>query len=428
MPTWTCRPQGGVASRLAEVLLDDLVARLVDQRRLARRRPGCRPEPISRAPASATAAPQLGQLLERLAGVAADPGLQLDLLAKISVETRSRCGAVDRLQHLSAAATSPQSRVDQEQLLLDPERERRRGAEAVLAAPRSPLVGLDEVPIGVGRATPAPDLLNPFLSWPDAVQEAGSRAAGTGLPAALRRPHDLADRRRDRPGRARLRDPRPDRLGDRPRHRPRRPQPGADRALVLVGGVVADRISPRLAMLGADAVRTVSMGLIAALLLTGAAEIWELALLYAIDGAATAFFNPASNAIVPQIVPGRPPAGGKRAAQLLALAGQGRGPGAGRGPAGARLARLRPRRRRRHLRCQRRLPAGHPGAAARPDGEPATSSPSCATAGASSRAAAGMVAIVVSAVVSNAIFFPRLPGARARRSPTNPSAAPAPGR
>ncbi|MGN6275559.1 MAG: MFS transporter [Solirubrobacterales bacterium] len=75
-------------------------------------------------------------------------------------------------------------------------------------------------------------------------------------------------------------------------------------ALVLAGGVYADRISPRLAMLGADAARTVSMGLIAALLLTGAAQIWELALLYAVDGAATALFNPASNAIVPQIVPG----------------------------------------------------------------------------------------------------------------------------
>jgi MFS family permease len=75
-------------------------------------------------------------------------------------------------------------------------------------------------------------------------------------------------------------------------------------ALVLVGGVIADRISPRRAMLGADLARTVSMGLIAVLLLTGAAEIWQLALLYAVDGAATAFFNPASNAIAPQIVPG----------------------------------------------------------------------------------------------------------------------------
>ncbi|HEX5592123.1 MAG TPA: MFS transporter [Solirubrobacterales bacterium] len=74
-------------------------------------------------------------------------------------------------------------------------------------------------------------------------------------------------------------------------------------ALVLVGGVIADRISPRRAMLGADLTRMISMGLIAVLLLTGAAEIWQLALLYAVDGGATAFFNPASNALVPQIVP-----------------------------------------------------------------------------------------------------------------------------
>jgi MFS family permease len=74
-------------------------------------------------------------------------------------------------------------------------------------------------------------------------------------------------------------------------------------ALLLVGGVVADRISPRLAMLGADLSRTISMGLIAGLLLAGVAQIWELALLYAVDGAASAFFNPASNSIVPQIVP-----------------------------------------------------------------------------------------------------------------------------
>jgi MFS family permease len=75
-------------------------------------------------------------------------------------------------------------------------------------------------------------------------------------------------------------------------------------ALVLVGGVWADRLSPRVAMVGSDLVRMVSMGLIAALLITGTAEIWQLTLLYAIEGAATAFFYPASTAIVPQIVPG----------------------------------------------------------------------------------------------------------------------------
>lgn len=75
-------------------------------------------------------------------------------------------------------------------------------------------------------------------------------------------------------------------------------------ALVLAGGVVADRVSPRVAMLGADVTRAASTAAIAALLLTGVAEIWQLAVLYAIDGAASAFFNPASTAIVPQIVPG----------------------------------------------------------------------------------------------------------------------------
>jgi MFS family permease len=74
-------------------------------------------------------------------------------------------------------------------------------------------------------------------------------------------------------------------------------------ALVLFGGVVADRVSPRLAMLGADLTRAASTGLLAALLLAGVAQIWELALLYAVDGAATAFFNPASDALVPEIVP-----------------------------------------------------------------------------------------------------------------------------
>lgn len=75
-------------------------------------------------------------------------------------------------------------------------------------------------------------------------------------------------------------------------------------ALILVGGVVADRVSPRLAMLGADFTRALSTGLMAVLLLSGAAEIWQLALLYALDGAATAFFNPASNAIVAYVAPG----------------------------------------------------------------------------------------------------------------------------
>ncbi|HVQ60281.1 MAG TPA: MFS transporter [Solirubrobacterales bacterium] len=73
-------------------------------------------------------------------------------------------------------------------------------------------------------------------------------------------------------------------------------------ALVLAGGVFADRISPRLAMLRADVLRALAMAAMAALLIAGVAEVWQLALLYAIEGAGTAFFNPASDAILPQVV------------------------------------------------------------------------------------------------------------------------------
>jgi predicted MFS family arabinose efflux permease len=73
-------------------------------------------------------------------------------------------------------------------------------------------------------------------------------------------------------------------------------------ALVLVGGVFADRISPRLAMLRADLTRVIVMGTMAALLIADAASTWQIALLYGCEGAATAFFNPASNAIIPQVV------------------------------------------------------------------------------------------------------------------------------
>jgi MFS family permease len=73
-------------------------------------------------------------------------------------------------------------------------------------------------------------------------------------------------------------------------------------ALVLVGGVFADRISPRVAMLRADFTRMLVMAAIAALLISGAAEIWQLVVLYGVEGGATAFFNPAADAIVPQVV------------------------------------------------------------------------------------------------------------------------------
>ncbi len=73
-------------------------------------------------------------------------------------------------------------------------------------------------------------------------------------------------------------------------------------ATVLVGGVVADRISRRAVMVAADLVRVASQGAMAALLLTGAAEVWMLALLAGVTGAATGFFSPASTGLLPEVV------------------------------------------------------------------------------------------------------------------------------
>ena len=72
---------------------------------------------------------------------------------------------------------------------------------------------------------------------------------------------------------------------------------------VLAGGVVADMTSRRTVMVAADLARIASQGTMAVLLITGAAEIWMLAALAGITGAATGFFNPASTGLLPEIVP-----------------------------------------------------------------------------------------------------------------------------
>ena len=74
-------------------------------------------------------------------------------------------------------------------------------------------------------------------------------------------------------------------------------------ALLLAGGVIADRLPRRAVMVAADLVRLVSHGLMAALLISGSAQVWSLALLAAVNGAGTAFFAPASTALLPTLVP-----------------------------------------------------------------------------------------------------------------------------
>jgi MFS family permease len=74
-------------------------------------------------------------------------------------------------------------------------------------------------------------------------------------------------------------------------------------ATVLAGGVVADRTSRRSVMVAADLVRMASQGTMAALLISGAGEIWMLAALAGVTGAAMGFFGPAATGLMPEVVP-----------------------------------------------------------------------------------------------------------------------------
>ena len=73
--------------------------------------------------------------------------------------------------------------------------------------------------------------------------------------------------------------------------------------LLLVGGVVSDRFDRRRVMVAADVLRGISVGALGALSLAGSLELWHTVLLAAAFGAGTAFFGPAFDAIVPEIVP-----------------------------------------------------------------------------------------------------------------------------
>ena len=71
---------------------------------------------------------------------------------------------------------------------------------------------------------------------------------------------------------------------------------------MLVGGALTDRLSPRTVMLASNLVRMVLVALLAATVLTGTIEVWMLYVFSLFSGLAGAFFFPAQNAIVPQIV------------------------------------------------------------------------------------------------------------------------------
>jgi MFS family permease len=72
---------------------------------------------------------------------------------------------------------------------------------------------------------------------------------------------------------------------------------------LLIGGAVSDRFDRRMVMLAADTIRAAALAVLAALAVTRALTIPELMAIAVAYGAATAFFNPASDALVPQLLP-----------------------------------------------------------------------------------------------------------------------------
>jgi MFS family permease len=73
----------------------------------------------------------------------------------------------------------------------------------------------------------------------------------------------------------------------------------------LAGGVWSDRVGRREVMLASDVLRALSQAATAALLLSGTAEVWMLAVLSFVYGTAAAAFMPALVGLIPQTV-GRP--------------------------------------------------------------------------------------------------------------------------
>jgi MFS family permease len=72
---------------------------------------------------------------------------------------------------------------------------------------------------------------------------------------------------------------------------------------LLIGGVVADRFSRSAVMQLSHLMAAGTQGLVAALLLTGTAELWMIISLEALNGVVSAFTFPAMQGVVPLVVP-----------------------------------------------------------------------------------------------------------------------------
>ncbi|HXQ90077.1 MAG TPA: MFS transporter [Acidimicrobiales bacterium] len=72
---------------------------------------------------------------------------------------------------------------------------------------------------------------------------------------------------------------------------------------LLVGGAAADRWNRRVVMLGADVLRAMAQGVLAAWILVGHPPLWGFLATQALVGTGTAFFTPAMTGLIPQVAP-----------------------------------------------------------------------------------------------------------------------------
>jgi len=73
--------------------------------------------------------------------------------------------------------------------------------------------------------------------------------------------------------------------------------------LLLLGGALADRLSPRAVMIFADLMRVVVVGALGFTLIHGLPALWVVCLLAGLEGAGSGLFQPGSQALIPATVP-----------------------------------------------------------------------------------------------------------------------------
>lgn len=74
-------------------------------------------------------------------------------------------------------------------------------------------------------------------------------------------------------------------------------------AFILVGGIVADRVSQRAIIITVEAVNVAAVAAVAALGMLGSLRLWHMAAASAVLGVGAAFFFPAYSAYLPRILP-----------------------------------------------------------------------------------------------------------------------------